>query len=369
MNFEIYHMRLCKWFCLVVQALLLSALLLACDPFNTQLSEEDVTYYTADGAMAAPDKDTLEVMTWNLKFGGGRIDFFFDCFGDRVVMTPDEVHEHLEGMAAFIRAAQPDILLVQEIDVDSKRSAFIDQVQWVLDHTEFQYALYTPQWKASYIPSDGLGRMNSGLAIFSRWPLSEGRRIALPLIGEQSRLVQYFYLKRCLQACVVDIHGQKITLLNTHTAAYAQDGTKKKQLDIIIEYLQSMDSRGEDFIFAGDLNALPPGTTQTKGFPDSKCPPGEFEADDYSAETDWLSPFYEHFASAVPLPNYQLDNTPYFTHTVDGNGTWNRKLDYLFTNGTFVDASHVTYQSLEVGGFDTFGLSDHCPLSVKYLLK
>src|SRR5690606_29857304 len=102
-------------------------------------------------------------------------------------------------------------------------------------------------------------------------------------------------------------------------------------------------------------------TAQTKGFPDSVCPPGEFEADDYSAESDWLSPFYRAFTSAVPLSDYQSDNAPYFTHTVDGNGSWNRKLDYLFTNGAFVEESHVTYQSIEAGGFDTFGLSDHCP--------
>jgi endonuclease/exonuclease/phosphatase family metal-dependent hydrolase len=362
-------MRFFKSFYLVFQALLLSALLLACDPFNTQLSEEDVTYYTTEGALPAADKDTLKVMTWNVKFGGGRIDFFFDCFGDRVVMTPDEVHRHLQGMADFINETRPDILMVQEIDVQSKRTAFIDQVQWVLDHTEFQYALYTPQWKASYIPSDGLGRMNSGLAVFSRWPLSEARRMALPLIKEQSWLVQYFYLKRALQQCVVNVHGREITFLNTHTEAYAQDGTKKKQLDLIFEHLQSLDTSGRDFIFAGDLNALPPGTAQTKGFPDSVCPPGEFEADDYSAETDWLRPYYGQFASAVPLSDYQQNNTPYFTHTVDGNGSWNRKLDYLFTNGLFVEDSHVTYQSLERGGYKTFGLSDHSPLSVKYMLK
>jgi endonuclease/exonuclease/phosphatase family metal-dependent hydrolase len=362
-------MRFINWLCLLLKSLLLVSLLLACDPFNTQLSEDDVTYYTAEEAMPAPNKDTLEVMTWNLKFGGARIDFFFDCFGDRVVMTADEVLENLEGLAAFIRASNPDILFVQEIDVDSKRSAYIDQVQWVLDNTEFRYALYTPQWKASFIPSDGLGRMNSGLAIFSRWPLSEGRRIALPLISEQNRLVRYFYLKRCVQECVVDVHGKEIHLLNTHTEAYAHDGTKKKQLDIIFDHLQSIDSRGVDFIFAGDLNALPPGTAKTKGFPDSVCSPGEFEADDYSAETDWLAIFYQHFSPAVPLADYQLNNAPYFTHTVDGQGSWNRKLDYLFTNGGFVSESQVTYQSPEVGGFDTFGLSDHCPLSVKYILK
>ena len=28
-------------------------------------------------------------MNYNVKFGGGRIDFFFDCFGDRVLMSKE----------------------------------------------------------------------------------------------------------------------------------------------------------------------------------------------------------------------------------------------------------------------------------------
>jgi endonuclease/exonuclease/phosphatase family metal-dependent hydrolase len=340
----------------------------ACDPFKTRLQETDVVYYAAESPQIVPVTDTLKVMTWNIKFGGARIDFFFDCFGDRAIMTGDEVLENMAGVAGFINETKPDILFLQEIDINSKRAAFIDQVQWLLDNSHFQYAVYTPQWKASHIPTDGLGRINSGVAIFSRWPLKDARRIALPLIKEQSALVRYFYLKRCLLECIMDVNGKEVVLLNTHTEPYAMDGTKKRQLDQILTRLQYLDSIGSDFILAGDLNALPPGTVKTHGFPDSVCPPGEFEADDYSGETDWMMPYYEQFMPAVPLKEYMAHNERYYTHTVDGRSFWNRKVDYIFTNRAFVPGSDMTFQSVENGGIDTMPLSDHCALMVEYLL-
>ena len=343
-------------------ALVCLILLTACDPFNTKLTDHDVTFYQASQLQIPDNKDSLMIMTWNLKFGGGRIDFFFDCIGNRVIMKKDEVINNLKGITHFIAQTTPDILMVQEIDTDSKRTAFVDQVQWLLDHTHFNYAVYAPQWKASHIPSNGLGRINSGLAIFSQYPLSKAQRIALPQIKEQNAFVRYFYLKRCLLDCEINLNGETIRLLTTHTEAYSNDGTKKKQLNVIRQHLQTIK---QTFIFAGDLNSLPPGTLKTKGFPDSFCTNGDFEADDYSEETDWMKPFYDQYSSAVPINNYVKNNTAYFTHTVDGRGFWNRKLDYIFTNKNFIPNSNITWQNKDNGGIETMRLSDHCPVSVK----
>jgi|SRR5690554_358198 len=344
----------------------LSFLLGSCDPFKTKLSEDDAVYYTSSTLKEEEAKDSLNIMTWNIKFGGGRIDFFFDCIGDRVIMSEEEVIRNMEGVAKFINETQPDLLFVQEIDIDSKRTAFVDQMQWLLDKTHFNYAVYTSQWKASFIPSDGLGRINSGIAIFSRYPLTNARRTALPLMKEQNALVRYFYLKRALLECEVNLKGQKTKLLNTHLEAYSQDGTKKRQLDIVFQRLIELDSIGHPFIFAGDINCLPPNTIKTKGFPDSFCTDGEYVADDYSAEADWMHPFYEKFAPAVPLQNYTENNEIYFTHSVDERSFWNRKLDYIFTNSNFISGTDVTWQSEQIGGIKTMPLSDHCAISVGY---
>ena len=135
--------------------------LVACDPFDTSFEPvEDAKLYAATDKTAAPDQvDELKVMTWNVKFGGGRIDFFFDCHGDRVILEKDEVITHLEGLAKKIRQVDPDVLLLQEVDIDSKRTAYVDQVQWLLDHTELNHGAYASQWRASYIPRHGLGKV------------------------------------------------------------------------------------------------------------------------------------------------------------------------------------------------------------------
>lgn len=348
----------------------LAMLISGCDPFDTSLSPDDVTYYVSDDIESFSGvSDTFEVMTWNIKFGGGRVDFFFDCHGDRVIMDSAEVHNHLEEISTFINQTQPDVLFVQEIDVSSKRSAYIDQVQWILDHTNFNYAVYSPQWKANFIPSEGLGKMNSGNAVFSRTPLFDARRISLPLIDEQNFIVRYFYLKRCLQDVSTSVNGDTIRLLNTHLSAYSNDGTKKNQIDLVYKYADSLKRNNHKLLLAGDFNALPPGTDKVKGFPDSACTDGDFEADDYSGEEAWMTPFYKTFRSAVTLDSYISDNAPYYTHTTDGSGFWNRKVDYIFTNCSYSSESGKVYQNPTGFGSVPMSLSDHCAVEVRVVLK
>lgn len=347
---------------------LLALPLTACDPFNTQFDDvEDAEFYEAADKEPAPAKrDRLVVMSWNVKFGGARIDFFFDCYGDRVIMEEGEVLENLEGLAKKINQVDPDVLLLQEVDTNSKRAAHLDQVQWLLDHTDFNYGAYASQWRASYIPKHGLGRVDSGNAILSRWPMDHAERLALPLIGEQDPITQYFYLKRNILRAEVDIPGKEpLWVANTHTAAFAQDGTRARQVEIFKEELEKFDEQGKTFVAGGDLNTIPPGSERLKNFPDSICEDEGLQADDYTSEVGLLDPFYERWQPAIPLERYREDNQRFTTHTTDKSGFWSRKLDYLFTNGTPVEGSGMVHQDEETGGMATMPLSDHAPVVVE----
>ena len=344
-----------------------AGMLLACsDPFHTTFKDlEPAASYTSrtNEPATADTPSSLRLMNYNLKFGGGRIDFFFDCHGSRVLMTKSEVIANLEGLAAKIRQVDPDVLFVQEVDVNSKRAAFVDQLQWLLDHTELHFAYYASQWKADFVPSDGLGAVDSGNAILSKFPLQNGVRIALALRKDQSGLERYFYLRRnLLEAELVLPDGALVHLVGVHTEAYAQDGTKQLHIDRFKQELDSLAGQGL-VVGAGDLNALPPGSEQVSGFDDSACTE-DYEADDYSLESDWLAPLYRDYNPETPLLDYQADNGRYFSHTTRSDAFWNRKLDYLFTNGTFVAGSSVTHQDEASGGMATMSLSDHAPLSV-----
>ncbi len=339
---------------------MLSVISTACDPFSTKIGHE-VTLYQSAEIKEYNFPDTLKVMTWNIKFGGGRIDFFFDCHGDRVIMEKSEVLSHMDALAEKIREVSPDILLIQEADVNAKRSAFVDQVQYLLDNTDFNYAAYASQWKASTIPSDGIGKMDSGNAILTKLKFTNAKRIALPLIQSQNFIIRYFYLKRNILDVQFEHQNKTLHILNTHASAFAKDDTKKKQLDIIKAYADAISLKGDQLILGGDFNSLPPYTKQTSKFDDSACTDEEFEADDYSDETQWMIPFYENYQAAIALDEYQNNNKDHFTHTTDKHGFWNRKLDFLFTNGKFVKGSGATLQQW-------MQVSDHAPIIANYEL-
>ncbi len=340
----------------------------ACDPFHTEFDDrEPAKMYRATTLAQAPEViSELRVMNYNLKFGGGRIDFFFDCFGDRVLMSRSEVLQNLERLAEKIRQYDPDLLIVQEVDVNSKRDAYVDQMQWLLDHTALNYGAYASQWKADYVPSDGIGAVDSGNGILSKYPLADAERIALAQRQDQSGIERYFYLKRNLLRARLQLPGKQVTqVVTVHAEAYAKDGTKRLHIERFQQELASLAATGASVIGAGDLNTLPPGSDQQFGFSDSVCKNEDFLADDYREESEWLAPLYAAYEAEVPLADYQADNARYFSHTVDKAGFWNRKLDYIFTSAHVVPGSGLVHQDEAHGGLPTMPLSDHAPVTVE----
>ena len=335
-----------------------------CDPFNTQFERlEEANYFKAKKIIEYPETKTLKVMSYNIKFGGGRVDMFFDCHGDRVIMTEEEVNTHLKNLAKFITAQDPDIIFIQEIDIDSKRSAYSDQIQYLLDNTKLNYGVYASQWKASYVPSGGkkwVGKVNSGNLILSKQPLNNGIRIALPLIEEHDWLTKYFYLKRNILVANIEIDGKKVYLAGTHLSAFAHDGTKKKQLDIVYNKAKEFIESGESLILAGDFNTLPPYTQKRGNFDDSACE-GQFNGDDYSGEEEYMRPYYSLLYPAIPLETYKANNAPFYSYTSLSSGFWNRKIDYIFTNLAIKDGKVIQD--------GTMALSDHAPLSATITIK
>ncbi|MCP4520751.1 MAG: endonuclease/exonuclease/phosphatase family protein [Cytophagales bacterium] len=350
---------------IIIVFIILLGTLTACDPFNTQFDEvTKVKYYNSVVQTETTVKDTLSIATWNIKFGGARLNFFFDCLGDRSVMTKEEVERNLDKITEKINQVNPDVLLLQEVDVLSKRSQYFDMMEYLLNRTNLNYGVYTSQWKADYIPSSGIGKMNSGNAILSKYPLSSAERIALPLIEEQSEFTQYFYLKRNILKVKTLVGEKELYLLNTHLTAYGGSNIKEEQLSVLSSVLDEL--KGKYVVFGGDLNTLPPHTYLKKDFADNVCPVTETDDNNYEGEEEFLSLFYDNYQAAVPLENYKARNELYFTHSIDQNVFWNRKLDYLFTNQTFIKGTDITHQNISQGGTETMSLSDHTMISVEF---
>ncbi|MEI7661696.1 MAG: endonuclease/exonuclease/phosphatase family protein [Bacteroidota bacterium] len=347
----------------------------SCEPLASDFDDiSEPTYYTA--ATATPVADTftvVRVMTWNIRFGAGRIPWFGDACGNRVLLSEDEVYSSLHAVVDKINAVKPDILLLQEVDVKSKRSGYIDELQWILDHTYFNYAVCGAQWKAQFIPSDGLGRMDEENAILSRWKISDARRIQLSLRSDQDKLTRYFYERCCMVTARVEIpRVSNLYAVNIHASAFATDDTKHKHITRFKEELDRLTSEGKWFVAGGDMNTLPPGSTKTDYCMEDMCPGESFhhsydnpehkEGSNYEPEKQWLDPLYSAYKCAVPTGEYTVSQSGFFSHTTRGDHFWDRTLDYLFTNHEWVSHSVITHQ-------DAMQQSDHAPVSSLFPLS
>ncbi len=361
----------------LISAIVISLVFLlisSCEPLATGFDDtEGANYYTAGTITPVPDTFTVvRVMTWNIRFGAGRLPWFGDACGNRVILTNDEVYSSLQAIADRINLVKPDVLLLQEVDLNSKRSGYIDQLRWLLDHTYFNYAACGSQWKAQFIPSDGLGRMDEANAILSRWKISDAQRIQMSLINDQDKLTRYFYERCCMVTGRIEIpHVNNFYAVNIHASAFATDDTKQKHIKQFKDELDRINSNGGWFVAGGDLNTLPPGSDTTDYCIQDKCSWEEFhctgddpmhkEGSNYTPEIHWLDTLYAAYKCAVLPELYKVNQHQYFSHTTRGDHFWDRTLDYLFTNYQWAGNSVVTHQ-------EATKESDHAPVSVLFVL-
>jgi len=325
---------------------------------------------------AAPDR--LKVMAWNIKFGAARADFWFDMWGDLVQLPRERVIQNLDNIIRLLDETRPDVLMVEEIEVNSRRSGYVDMAAYILEHSHFNHVGYVPTWQVRYLPSEGLGRVDMGNAIFSVYPITSIERIKLSERTDQDYLHETFDLHRQVGRAVLDVAGRPITALVVHTEAYDTDGTKSRQL---VEIQNLLLAETTPFVIGGDFNAIPPGALKFDYFPDEhpSAIGTDFEQPPYRLED--MQVFFDRWVPWLPLGAFGpglAEQRHLYTHSVLGRhqlGTdgqpafWNRTLDYLFASaGSWQDAD-VLQEPGRLGiTSDPMLLSDHAPVTGTWLL-
>ncbi|WP_143473387.1 endonuclease/exonuclease/phosphatase family protein [Flavilitoribacter nigricans] len=214
----------------------------------------------------------LSFSIWNLGFGGlGReSDFFYDdgrffFSGGKNTRTPRSlVDKNVEGILKVIDSLDSDFYLLQEVDLSSRRSHYINQTQAVGSVLEDYSGVYAENFLVPYVPIPvfepwhAYGKAHSGLASFSRNQPHENTRIQLP--GNFSWPTRVFSLDRCLnwQRYPTE-NGRELIVVNVHNSAYDADGAlKEQQLELLRQLLLEEYEKGNYVIAGGDWNMCPP---------------------------------------------------------------------------------------------------------------
>ena len=154
---------------------------LVCEPFaKSYPSTSNPKMYEADEYVTpTSNPDQVKVVTWNIRFGAGRLPWIIDSCGENALADYDSVEKIMQKIADSLNAMEADIVLLQEVDIESKRSGFMDQVQFLLDNTNLNYGAYASVMEVDFVFSDGLGRINTGNAILSKFKLTEAKESSL----------------------------------------------------------------------------------------------------------------------------------------------------------------------------------------------
>lgn len=221
---------------------------------------------------ALPDS-AFSLLIWNLGYAGlgEESEFFYDggnlfFAGSRMVRPSREIVEKNQaGIEQLLQGVQADFFLLQEVDLRSKRSYFIDQYAAVGALLPGFASTFAVNYRAERVPIPLLepwrayGATHSGLATFSRIsPASAPWRYQLP--GSFPWPTRIFQLDRC-----VALHrfaandGRELVVINLHLSAYDTEGElKARQMDFLHDLLLAEYEKGNYVIAGGDWNLCPP---------------------------------------------------------------------------------------------------------------
>lgn len=177
----------------------------------------------------------LRVMTWNIHAGA-------DAHG-----APS-----LDRIGAAIRAAEPDILLLQEVDSATRRSNGVDQLAVLAASTGMQGVF------GRSLDYQGGGY---GIAILSRHPIVESQTIRLRVDPPQERAGGAYEPRSALVARI-RVGSDTIDVVNTHIDASRDDFYRLQEIRTVLAVAGERRGAGHAVILGGDLNSEPGGEVQ-----------------------------------------------------------------------------------------------------------
>jgi endonuclease/exonuclease/phosphatase family metal-dependent hydrolase len=257
----------------------------------------------------------LRFLTWNIGYAGlnREMDFFYDG-GHGVRPTEQQVRKNMDGIADYLlQNEQTHFILLQEVDIDSKRSYHIDQVAYFGNILLNHQANFAMNYNVQFVPQpliDPLGKVKSGIAAYTAFTPKSVVRYAFPVnFGWPKRI---FLLNRCFMVMRFPTSDHKeLVVINTHNSAFDSGGwLRKAELDYFSRFLLDEYEKGNYVIVGGDFNQSPPQfVPQFEGQP--------FNFSDYHSIPDTLLPSGWRYAFDNSVPSNRSANIPYVKGKTD----------------------------------------------------
>ncbi|WP_026135659.1 endonuclease/exonuclease/phosphatase family protein [Nafulsella turpanensis] len=286
-------------------------------------------------------KDTLSVMTYNIGFLSGMDNNL------PVPANPGLYADNLKKVLNLFERLQPELVGFQEIDFGSARSFDVNQMDSLAKYGKYAFGMKGVNWDRNYVPfpywppSVQYGRMLSGQAILSKFPLMDGQRIVLNKPEAAPFYYNAFYLDRLIQVTKVAI-GEKDTLvlMNVHLEAFDKQ-TREQQAEYLLNEYRKW-ATNYPVILLGDFNSRPP------------------YASEIIEQEETISLFLEEptLGNAIPEEVYRKAEKEFFTFNSEAPY---EQIDFIFY--TRKDIKPVEVRVVK----EAAQISDHLPVLMRFV--
>lgn len=311
-------MKMILWTVLIFIVSIVGLLAWTSYPWSIQekVSKPEIISVEPDNMMEVPETPSvLKILTFNIGFLYGRgsegpgyehreLDFY--------QKTIDKLSQEIKDWDA-------DVVCLQEIDFDSSRSHGVNQAHYIAKKAGYPYVAESVSWESNYIPfpywplKNNFGRMRSGGAIISKYPLTDHEVVLLAKPMSQPWWYNLFYLHRYFQKVTINVGEKKFKLINLHLEAFDKVD-RKSQTTKLAEKVKAE----KIDIVAGDFNTLPPSATKRSKF---------YNEDDYENDASYEVMATTGLSEVIPDDIYAKEESLYFTFPA-----WapDRRLDYIW---------------------------------------
>jgi endonuclease/exonuclease/phosphatase family metal-dependent hydrolase len=326
--------------------------------YHPRLLEQEHASNAETAPILSPDQP-IKVITYNVQFlAGTSYHFFYDGGRDTLVARSD-IESTVARIGAFIADANPDFILLQEVDSGARRTAYLDEIALLRDALpkELRNHVSTFYWKSKFVPHPKImGSAGTKLVLFSRYRLGKARRYQLPCTPGNPIERDFNFKRAILEVEIPLANGKTLAILNTHLEAFPK-GTNvmERQVERLLCRLESLDKQHLAWILGGDFNLLPPGQSALLSH----------EARGLHREPTEIRPIYERYAGVPTIAEAtgeHMRNYFTFTRRSGANRLPIRTLDYFFA------APSVTVEKFVVQQEGMTALSDHLPLVADFQL-
>jgi endonuclease/exonuclease/phosphatase family metal-dependent hydrolase len=342
---------------------IISLLLTACTAFHPDAIQPETIFGTGSHPLLKPGQ-TIRILSWNVQYMAGKNYIYFydlpDGNGPDKRPSAADIAATLKAVARVIRAESPDIILLQEVDDNARRTDYQNQLTLLLELIPADYKFHTSAfyWKSAFVPHPKImGRVGMKLSTISKYHIAASIRHQLPL-RSVSALRQRFELKRAVLETRLPMEGGRdFIVMNTHLSTFAQgEDTMQRQVEQLKQLMDQVGQTGSAWVLGGDFNLLPPGDAYLR-LPDHQRW--------YYREKTELELLTSAYPS-IPSLKEANGNAPekWYTHFPNDPRVTgpDRTIDYMFYAQNLKLGKHRVIQE------GTLHISDHLPLVAEFII-